>query len=276
MIDNFCLIIGAGKCGTTSLFSYLAQHPEISPCKIKEPSFFAEDRIFNRGIEWYYGLWDWNPNQHKIALEASTSYTKFPIFNNVAKKISQLPIEANFKFIYIMRNPLEKIESHFRYSGKSISDSDEIELSLIETSRYANQIDEYYKRFPVETILLLNFEDLKANPSSLLQKVCQFLEIDSSWNFKKLDTVHNASRDLVFNDPLWQTLKKIEVLRFLANYIPYNQKNILHSFFGTKVQHSFKLSANQKRIVLNELQDDLRKLKLEYGVNLNSWGINID
>ncbi len=43
MINNFALIIGAMKCGTTSLFSYLAQHPEISACQPKEPDFFSYD-----------------------------------------------------------------------------------------------------------------------------------------------------------------------------------------------------------------------------------------
>ena len=43
MIANFALIIGAMRCGTTSLFSYLSQHPEVAPSTPKEPDFFAND-----------------------------------------------------------------------------------------------------------------------------------------------------------------------------------------------------------------------------------------
>lgn len=275
MIDNFCLIIGSGKCGTTSLFSYLAQHPQVSACTIKEPSFFAEDRIFNQGLNWYYGLWNWNRDKHKVALEASTSYTKIPIFNNVAEKISQSSINASFKFIYLMRNPLEKIESHFRYSGIPIPNSDQIEADIIETSRYAKQLNEYYARFPANTILLLNFEDLKTNPLNLLQRVCNFLEIDPSWNFQGLNTVYNASQDLVFNDPLWQALKKIKFLRSFAQYVPYKQKKLLHRCFGQKREFNHKLYDKQREFVLAELQPDLIELHQKYGVDLKRWLINI-
>ena len=50
MINNFALIIGTMKGGTTSLFAYLAEHPQISPCRQKEPRFFSNDQrqwVFN-------------------------------------------------------------------------------------------------------------------------------------------------------------------------------------------------------------------------------------
>lgn len=43
MINNFAVIIGCMKCGTTSLFYYLSQHPQIAACNPKEPNFFADD-----------------------------------------------------------------------------------------------------------------------------------------------------------------------------------------------------------------------------------------
>ena len=49
MIKTFGLIIGAMKCGTTSLFHYLAEHPQVSPSSDKEPFFFCDDRRFQRG-----------------------------------------------------------------------------------------------------------------------------------------------------------------------------------------------------------------------------------
>lgn len=273
MIDNFCLIIGSGKCGTTSLFSYLAQHPQISACSLKEPGFFSEDQIFNKGIDWYYKLWNWNPSQHKIALEASTSYTKIPFFNNVPKQIYQSQIQAKFKFIYLMRNPIEKIESHFRYSGKLVPESHQIEPGLIETSRYAYQIDEYYKQFPAENILLLKFEELKDNPFRLLNKVCQFLEIDESWNFQNLDKVYNASKDRVFDDPIWQALKQVKLLYTFAKYIPDEYKNSLHHLLGQRRQLNHQLSIEQRNFILCKLQNDLQKLNRKYGIDLENWGI---
>ena len=107
-IDNFALIIGAMKAGTTSLFKYLSQHPEICACQEKEPNFFASDINWSKGLDWYQNLWKWNQDLHKIALEASTFYTRLPEAN-AAERIAQ--IKAKFKFIYILRNPVERIES---------------------------------------------------------------------------------------------------------------------------------------------------------------------
>lgn len=112
-IKNFALIIGAMKCGTTSLYNYLAQHPEISACTYKEPSFFSTESNWSKGFEWYYDLWNWDKNRHKIALEASTSYTRIHEYSNAAEKIAA--VDKNFKFIYIMRNPIKRIESHYTY-----------------------------------------------------------------------------------------------------------------------------------------------------------------
>ena len=111
-IDNFALIIGAMKCGTTSLFNILAQHPQVSPCFYKEPAFFSFNNRFSKGIEYYQSLWNWNPSSHKVALEASTAYTKTHRTDfNTAENIAKFKDRANFKFIYILRNPIDRIES---------------------------------------------------------------------------------------------------------------------------------------------------------------------
>ncbi|MEO0377749.1 MAG: hypothetical protein AAF329_24750 [Cyanobacteria bacterium P01_A01_bin.17] len=53
MINAFALIIGAMKCGTTSLFHYLAEHPQVSPSRNKEPFFFCDDRRYQQGLQRY-------------------------------------------------------------------------------------------------------------------------------------------------------------------------------------------------------------------------------
>ena len=176
MINNFVLIIGAMKCGTTSLFAYLAQHPQIAACRKKETFFFSANGCWNRGFDWYQSLWDWNPDSHKIALEASVDYTRIPSYPNAAERIATLSDRANFKFIYILRNPLERIESHYTHGLAQNWEStqnpltEEIHPELIEASQYGRQIKEYYQRFPSENILLVNFKDLKKEPFNLLKK----------------------------------------------------------------------------------------------------------
>ena len=279
MMDNFALIIGAMKCGTTSLFSYLAQHPMVSGCTDKEPNFFSRKRNWSKGFEWYCNLWNWDNNKHKIALEASTSYTRIPSYLNAAERIAT--INKNFKFIYIMRNPIERIESHYTHghalgfpeTQKPLSEV--IDSDLITTSQYAKQIAEYYKKFSADSILLLNFEDLKTNPLNQVKKVCQFLDIDPDYNFQELDTRHNANEGRIGYDPLWRSLRRIKLLRSMAQVISVKQKQMLHSFFGSQIESNIKLSPEQRNFILQELQEDLRKLSSEYGVDVRSWGIEV-
>ena len=281
MIDNFALIIGAMKCGTTSLFSYLAQHPQISACSEKEPRFFTNDKKWAKGFDWYQNLWNWNPIEHKVALEASVSYTRIPLRPNAAERIAELKEKANFKFIYIVRNPIDRIESHYTH-GKAQNWaetkqplSEGINRHLIEVSQYARQIEEYYKRFPANDILLLNFEYLKTKPLNFVRKVCRFLDIDPDYKFQGLDTIHNANNQRLVDESLWKSMSRIKLLRSLAGLMPTKQKQILYNCFGRKIEGNLRLSLEQRNFVLSELREDLRKLSLEYGVDVESWGIEI-
>ncbi|NER51570.1 MAG: hypothetical protein F6J92_33995, partial [Symploca sp. SIO1A3] len=113
MKNNFAVIIGAMKCGTTSLFYYLSEHPQITAAKDKEPHFFSYDSNFAKGMSCYQALWDWQP-EHLIALEASSTYTMHPKYLDVPERIAQVK-DAEFRFIYVMRHPFARIESHIRH-----------------------------------------------------------------------------------------------------------------------------------------------------------------
>ncbi|MDP6909848.1 MAG: hypothetical protein QF371_10095, partial [Flavobacteriales bacterium] len=67
------IIIGAMKCGTSSLYAYLVKHPAICGCKVKEPDYFSSDTEAA-----YLDLFPELNEGHKYVLDASTSYTKYP------------------------------------------------------------------------------------------------------------------------------------------------------------------------------------------------------
>jgi hypothetical protein len=281
-INNFALIIGAMKCGTTSLFNYLSEHPQIALPVFKEPNFFSYDERWNNGREWYFSRWkNWNPQQHKIALEASTNYSKFHSYPQVINRIKSLEQEANFKFIYIVRNPIDRIESHYTYAlaagrEKLKSLTKEIDSELIETSKYAKQIQLYYDTFDSNSILILNFNDLKKFPQETIKKVCSFLEINSCYEFKNPTKVYNASQSQIIDVSLWRYLRPIKVLRKVSKIVSTENKQKMRSLLGGhKIKSNFELSDFQKNYVLNELNDDLKKLSNKYGVDLSTWNIEI-
>lgn len=272
------------KSGTTSLFNYLEQHPEISPCRQKEPHFFSTASNFERGVEYYQSLWNWDKERHKIALEASTSYTGLKSTFvagkiNSAASIARYQEDYNFqfKFIYLMRDPIERLESHYNhlkageYRNRQIT-NDKFNL-MIESSKYAMQLDEYYQRFAPENILLLDFDELKQEPARLVNKVCRFLEVDSQFSFEDLQVSYNSHQNKHKSViPGWHLIRKNRIVKSALMSIPkevkYSASNLLSRKYNTDY---IKFSSEQKKDIMKHLIRDLRKLKMEYQFNSSSW-----
>lgn len=295
-INNFGLIIGSMKSGTTSLFNYLSQHPQIAGARRKEPNFFSYDERWNKGFDYYLEEWeDWNPQHHKIALEATINYTKFPIYPNAAARIHQLKDIADFKFVYVIRNPVERIESQYTYELSrytyelEISDKNntvqilpqnnksiEINEEILETSKYAKQLNEYHKLFPENNILIINFDDFKNDTVSVLKKICLFFGVNENYEFEDIEVVHNSTSNRIINDSAWHFFRKIKILRQLINNtLTRSQKDYFHSLFGTKVKKNLQLNQAQKDFIFNELKEDLYELKHKYNFDLSHWDIDL-
>lgn len=272
------------KSGTTSLFNYLEQHPEISPCRQKEPHFFSTASHFERGVEYYQSLWNWDKDHHKIALEASTSYTGLKSTSvagkiNSAASIARYQEDYNFqfKFIYLMRDPIERLESHYnhlkagQYRNRQIT-TDKFNL-MIESSKYAMQLDEYYQRFAPENILLLDFDELKQEPAKLINKVCRFLEVDSQFCFKDLEVSYNSHQNKYKSViPGWHLIRKNRIVSSALMSIPKEVKYSASNLFRRKYNANYiKFSLEQKQDIMKHLSSDLRKLKMEYQFNSSSW-----
>lgn len=204
------LIIGSQKCGTTSLYNYLASHPCIYPTSKKEIGFF--DRGSNNGITWYkshfpslfYKFYVKNISERKYFLtgEASTGYVLYP---HALRRISAtLP---NVKLILVLRNPVDRAYSHYQHTcriGKEnlpfeiaiqreeervASDWDNLRTeskffsaniylySYCYIGKYFEQVKELYKLFSKENILILRSEELFEIPKDVLNQTYRFLNI---------------------------------------------------------------------------------------------------
>jgi len=280
-INRFALIIGAMKSGTTALFQYLAQHPEICPCRIKEPNFFAKEHEFNKGFDHYENLWDWDPEFNRVALEASTGYTsRFTHDNiNTVSRIASSPVPV--KLIYIMRHPMHRIESQLRMNRakgwKTFDENGNVHRDIVFLSCYFAQISEYLKRFPREDILLLRFEDYIQAPSITLSKVCDFLEVDQKFRFSiSSDRVHDGTIYALQSSPVLAAAIDIfpkDLRNNLFQIIPDGLKRItlkvLHNFSGKAIE----LTAYKKNNILNYIKEDMKRLKDELHFDTRPWGL---
>lgn len=207
-MPNF-IIIGAAKCGTTSLYNYLIKHPNINPAFQKEPNFFSKH--FNKGITFYKSQF---PFRRKgfITGEASTSYFSYPPAPHRIAKI--IP---STKLVVLLRNPIDRAYSLYYHNLKHLGNKDSYsfkeainkeperwdrELGEIVDCQSSCNLKNYYRLykkhyhhaylhrciyikfirqwlniFPREQLLVLKSEDLYEDPVYTYQKTLQFFNL---------------------------------------------------------------------------------------------------
>lgn len=175
------LILGAMKSGTTTLHNHLDRNPGVFMSTPKEPNFFSIDEVYDRGTDWYRDLFA-DARTDQICGEASPSYTRFPRFAKTADRIATLL--PNAKLVYIMRHPVDRFYSNYVFD-RSYGHQDSIRETLrnrsyvLETSNYMLQIEKYLQNYSREQMLFLLLDDLEKNSQSVLDKLFDFLGVDS-------------------------------------------------------------------------------------------------
>lgn len=202
------LILGAAKSGTSSLYRYLGQHPQVFMSRFKEPTFFVwEGREYDirgpgvepigkrmvKDIDSYLRLFS-DGSHERIRGEASTGYLHTP---GVAERIRHHVPEA--KLMAILRNPIDRAYSAFLHAQRlglePMSDFEQaldaephrvstgwIGLTAYTTvGMYAEQLERYVAVFPCQQIRIYLFEDLARDPIGLAQDAFRFLGVDDSF-----------------------------------------------------------------------------------------------
>jgi hypothetical protein len=195
------IIIGVQKGGTSSLFNYLLQHPNIVPGYKKEVKFF--DGNYHKGLDWYrfnFPFQEQMSDPLAQAGEASPSYVFHPL---VPQRIKEaLP---NIKLVLLLRDPVSRAYSHyqgnFRKGQEELSfegaiEKEEIRLegereaiiadqqypmykylvySYLSRGVYIEQVKNWFDSFSREQILIQKSEDFFSNPQEVYSRVLAFL-----------------------------------------------------------------------------------------------------
>ncbi len=262
--DAYLLIIGAMKCGTTSLFSYLSVHPQICPASVKEPEFFSNHQRHKKPFRHYHDVWpNFDGSVHRYAMEASTGYTKYPWESGVPEKIRDYGIKP--KFIYLMRNPFDRIESHFNFNyGKKGWKFDICDNHLISISNYYLQLERYRRLFSVRDMLLLDFDELSRDPAGVLVRVYRFLGLDP------FPPANYGIKNPTLGLP-WYVRKTIYRLSpYYPDFLKGLSKNLLVRLAQKRKRRV--LSAEERQYIREQLKDDMLRLKAAYGVPVQKWG----
>jgi Sulfotransferase domain len=174
------LIVGAPKCGTTSLHHYLDAHPSIAMSDVKELDFFADEENWARGIDWYRSNFLVDA---PLRGESSTSYTRGAVADEVARRVAE--VLGAPKIIYLVRDPIARIRSDYHQHRVVGVETRDIETALaepdnryVEASRYGSRIAPFIDQIGRENILVETQERLLGDRHGALGRIFRFLEVD--------------------------------------------------------------------------------------------------
>lgn len=254
------IIIGGQRCGTSSLYFYLADHPYIAPAYTKELHFF--DANYNKGQHWYRAQFPttiekyYTERVHKhvfVTGEASPSYLFHP---QVPKRISKLIPDV--KLIVLLRNPIDRAYSaHWlnvrtkkdfeplpfrealeceeeRIAGereKILKDENYISptflpFSYLARGIYVDQLQHWMNYYPREQFLIIRSEDLYSKPAETVKQTLQFLgvpeaAIDTNKEYKRYKVPTRTGYKVKSSHPKMDP----ETREYLINYYkPHNAR----------------------------------------------------
>jgi len=245
------IIIGSMKCGTTSLYYDICEHPCASPAAYDEIGFF--DSNFHLGLNWYRSMF---PTKRRIedirrkeGVAITGEDTPFYFWNPVAAKRIQ-KLLPNIKLITILRNPIDRAYSEYQDLVSSESNSPSFETFIeneINTRRkdssliteenfeifnqknsyllkgiYVDQLKIWAGLFPKEQIFTLSTENLNSEPITALESVFQYLNLP---DYKIKNTQRQKQKKYV---PMNSQTRKI----LIEFFKPHNER--LFKFIGKK------------------------------------------
>jgi hypothetical protein len=209
------LIIGAIKSGTSSLYRWLVQHPQVAPPATgrKELRFF--DNSFDRGESWYRSQFPLSSKLERGAypgtvagagcIEATANYLFHPL---VPERMASVIPEA--RLVVLLRNPVDRAISHYAMSVRSgvedlpletaiATEAERIAPSLaaatagepshgrlmeyeyhsyVTRGLYAEQLRRWYEHFDRSQVFVQRSEDLFADPESVCRRILSFLGLE--------------------------------------------------------------------------------------------------
>jgi hypothetical protein len=278
MLPNL-IVIGAAKCGTTSLHEYLDQHPEISMSHEKELYFFVEEKNLGKGLEWYESQFD---SSAPVRGESSPGYSAFPLYRGVPERMADTIPDA--KLIYLVRDPIERIVSHYTHRTVNWPDMATLEETLapsglrdwlVTPSHYWLQIQRYLDCFPGEQILVVDSDELRHRRNETLERIFEFLGVDAGFRSPAFQRAHNSATGRTRITSSGRRLSSI-----LERTVGPSRTQALGARLPTAVKAAFKsevepplLPEPLRKELERELRGEVERLRAHTGLAFAGWSV---
>ena len=291
------ILIGAQKAGTSSLYDWIAQHPDVcGNVSVKDFPFFINNKFYQKGLNHLSEIFDSYYNNEKVILHGNVQYIFDPIgLKRIKKDIN------NPKFILILRNPVDRILSAYYYfkkmhledenniliaSIKKRKDRENSEdfvirdaLTYIKHGLYAKQLKEFLKHFNRDQLHICFFKDLKENKEMVMREVYNFLEINEDF-IPEFD-IKNKTGEIrsTFIQSLFfkkNIVRKFIVDKLVNKILPLHKRTELRWKIKELNTSNLKkekqeLSLEDRGKLLEYFIDDINKLERMLKIDLGFW-----
>jgi hypothetical protein len=240
-IANF-IIGGTEKAGTTSVYTYLGQHPEVCSSRNKETDFFRHDFTGDLSGDRnnYARYFSACSEQHRIVMEASPGYLGEA--TSVAPRIARLIPDV--RMLFILRDPVERMYSSFNFHQGRLDISDKLDfgdyveiclaydrgeasadelgldewyLKVLRFGCYAEYLEKYYQVLAADQIKVMGFEQLTGDVAGFMRELSTFLNIDAEfWNtyeFRKSNVTFRGSNKALHRAAIFMNNRMEPILR---------------------------------------------------------------
>ncbi|MGZ8755797.1 MAG: sulfotransferase family protein [Acidimicrobiia bacterium] len=274
------LIIGAPKAGTTSLYHYVGQHPDVFTSAVKEPGFFWTHRTEAKidTLEDYQKLFRGSESFRAVG-EGSPTYLSD---ENAPALIKELI--PNAKLLAILRDPYKRAFSDFvflRLRGQEpetafleaveadFARPAERRINYVGQGLYHRNLSRYLSFFDKSQLKIVLLEDLEANPDAVLADVFRFLEVDPS---VKVDTSVRLTQSGVprFRMIHWLLSDRNPVKRWLTPVFPTGVQKALRQVRSANLEKQ-SMSPAERQALAVHFEADLDQLEQLLDRDLGHW-----
>jgi sulfotransferase family protein len=276
MLPNL-VVIGARKCGTTSLYHYLAAHPEIAMSRQKELRFFVAERNWPRGVDWYRRFFDVDA---PVRGEASPCYSEHPIHAGVPARMAALIPDA--KLVYLVRDPIDRLVSHWvmdsalgyerRPFAEAVADLDRSRFALY--GRYWTQVERYLEHFAAERIHVVDRHELLRRREAVMAGVFAFLGVDPSFTSAGFDAVHNPRYERRLRRPVAVARRRLTAAIGSRRMVAVRRRvpRPLYLAFSEPIEPP-EIDPELRGRLVDYYSDDVARLRSFTGQAFASWSL---